>query len=520
MAAAPKEPVPLSGVAKWTVMATIVLGCFVYSLNGRGTVLQENLITQEFALDRYSAQWITGPSGVVGLTAFFASIYLVQAFGARRIFIIGVVCLCVGCLIVALARTAWQDFLGALVRNASSLYMIPGLVIFQRQAPRRRLLSYCVILTLVYAGQVLVEPIGAIIAFHPSWRALFVFMALCGLWFILCGIFFFTDDRPEHPPEQPFDYLGMILFACGLALIFFLLYRGNYLGWGVSTAIQAATIGLLVIAALFVWRQLVAPAPFLPVGAFGYRTVTLTMIVSGFWCASLYGVAIHLPNFLLLIGFQHWKTGWVMVPMGLILTLSMFVGSFVTRRWWYVWQLRFGLAGMTAVGYFMAKVDIYTIWQWVVGMTSMWSFFAGACLGPIAQLTFEGQRPEAAGATSAMKFFVRALAGTLGILGASVFLERSAANGLEYVRSSVVRGQGPVLVDEPEIRDHMARQGSAPESAVVQTEAVLGYWVNLHAQVIGYRTVLRFCAYLTAVGLLITCFIGHRKEFSVFDADL
>jgi hypothetical protein len=46
---------------------------------------------------------------------------------------------------------------------------------------------------------------------------------------------------------------------------------------------------------------------------------------------------------------------------------------------------------------------------------------------------------------------------------------------------------------------------------------VLGSWVNLRAQVIGYRRGLRFCAYLSAAGLLVSLLIHRRKEVSIFD---
>ena len=71
--------------------------------------------------------------------------------------------------------------------------------------------------------------------------------------------------------------------------------------------------------------------------------------------------------------------------------------------------------------------------------------------------------------------------------------------------------------DVPRIRDHLVRHGSAPPAAAAQAGAVLGYWVNLHAQVIGYRRALRFCAYLSAAGLIVSCFIHRRKEINVFD---
>ena len=81
--------------------------------------------------------------------------------------------------------------------------------------------------------------------------------------------------------------------------------------------------------ALFVWRELVVPEPFIELRGFTYQTVALTMLASAFWCASLYGVAIQLPDCLLLLGYEHWKTGWFTLPMGLIVLAVMFLGGFV-----------------------------------------------------------------------------------------------------------------------------------------------------------------------------------------------
>jgi hypothetical protein len=105
----------------------------------------------------------------------------------------------------------------------------------------------------------------------------------------------------------------------------------------------------------------------------------------------------------------------------------------------------------------------------------------------------------------------------VGILLAGVLLDQGAWRGLEFVRDSIVPGQGALQADLPLIRDHMVRHGSSPQAAAVQADVVLGYWVSLHAQVIGYRWALRFCAYLSAAGLIVTCFIHRRKEINIFD---
>src|SRR5262249_39105206 len=98
------------------------------------------------------------------------------------------------------------------------------------------------------------------------------------------------------------------------------------------------------------------------------------------------------------------------------------------------------------------------------------------------------------------------------------FIEQGTWWGLDFVRDGIVQGQGAIQADVPAIRDHLARHGSAAPAAVTQAQAVLGSWVNLHAQGIGYRTGLRFCAYLSAAGPLVSCFISRRKEPSIFDA--
>src|ERR1700678_4646099 len=84
-----------SGAMKTTVVGTILLGAFVFSLNARGTILESELEVQAFELDHYKIQWITGLEGIAGLTSLFSSIYLIKVFGARRVFLAGTICLAV-----------------------------------------------------------------------------------------------------------------------------------------------------------------------------------------------------------------------------------------------------------------------------------------------------------------------------------------------------------------------------------------------------------------------------------------
>ncbi len=511
------EPTWPTGAQKWTIIGTTLVAAFIFSLNSRGSVLLSPVVVQAFALDRYKVQWITGAEAVAGLTTLFTGIYLIKLVGARRAYLLGAACLTAGCLGEALARTPLELLVAGAVRSCAGFYSIPALTILQRCVPGHTRFAYCTFLALVFGGQVTAEPIGALLAFSPSWQALFVVLGTCGAGLLLVALFVFPDDRPARRPEHGFDFAGAGLFVLTYVLVLFLLYRGNYLGWRVSTPIVTAAVAVLVAAALFVWRELVAAEPFLNLGGFAFRTVALAMLASGFWCAAMYGVAIQLSNCLLLLGYEHWKTGWVILPMGLIVVVVMLLGGFVRDRGRLVWMFRVGLAGMTVTGFWLARIDIYTPWQWVMGVTSLWAVFAGMCMSPVSQLTFEGQSPQEAGATGALKFFMRSFNGTVGVLMVGALIDQGAWWGLEFVRDAIVPGQGAVQADSPAIRDYLMRHGSTPEESVPQADAVLGQWANLHAQVIGYRIGLRFCAYLSAAGLIITLLIHRRKEVSIFD---
>src|SRR5262249_9682632 len=264
----------------------------------------------------------------------------------RRVFLLGAACFTAGCLGEALAATPWELFVAGTVRSCAGFYSIPGVTTMQRLLPRHARFGYCTYLAMIFGGQVAVEPLGALLAFNPSWRILFAVLAACGAGLVLVGWFIYPDDQPGRKPEHGFDFAGAGLFMATFGLVLFLLYRGNYLGWRVSTPIVTAALAVLAAVALFIWRELVAAEPFLNLGGFAFRTVALAMLASGFWCAAMYGVAIQLGNCLLVLGYEHWKSGWVTLPMGLIVVVVMFLGGFVRDRASLVWLFRLGLARM------------------------------------------------------------------------------------------------------------------------------------------------------------------------------
>src|SRR5262249_59127087 len=122
--------------------------------------------------------------------------------------LLGAACLTAGCLWKALARAPWEWLLVGVLRNCAGFYTIPGLTTLLRLTPGHNRFAYCTYLTLVYGGQVVVEPVGALVAFNPTWRALFVALSACGACLVLMALFLFPDDRPPRQPEHGFHLPG------------------------------------------------------------------------------------------------------------------------------------------------------------------------------------------------------------------------------------------------------------------------------------------------------------------------
>jgi DHA2 family multidrug resistance protein len=498
--------------------ALVFAGC-CFALSAKGTVLLSDQVIQAWQLDRYSIQWVIGPAAVVGPIALFAPLYYVNVVGTRPLIAAGGACLAFGSAGTALARDSAEAATAVALRAAGGLFGIPCLVVLMALYPRHRGLAYGGFLTAIYGGQVLAEPIGGLIAFHPSWRALFWFLTAGGAWIALSAYALIPEAPPTARPPGPFDWPGLLLFAAFSGLVLFLLFRGNYLSWAVSTPICLALAAVPLFAGLFVWRERTAAVPFINLGMFASRTVWVAMLSAGFWCAALYGLMLQLPHYLLARGYEHWKAGWVLMPAGLVLVATMLACVPYRNRAVYVWVLRGGLAGMAAFALAIARSDDYTSWQALMALTTAFAACAGVCLPFYARLAYEGQDPEHAATTGAMKFYLRSFGATVGTLGAGVLLERATAWGFDFVGTSLPPGHGPLLSLEPHLHDHFVRRGSTPAEAAGRTDALVGHWVAVHARVIGYRAAFQLCAAFAAAGLVCACFVHRRKEFSILDGD-
>jgi MFS transporter, DHA2 family, multidrug resistance protein len=500
--------------AKWPWLITITCGLVAYVAGSSGMALSFDLVVQAVISDRWRYQWVTGPAAVIHLLFLAVMFALPNWMGLRRAFIVGAVCMSVGALGSAVATNPWQMGAAQVVLAATPMMLVPSLVTTMRvTGPRGRYFF----LSVAFGAGMICEGIGGLLAFNPSWRAMFLGSALVGVWLIAYGAFALPEDAPTSPPVDRFDWAGTTLLAAIAGLVVFLCYRGQYLGWFDSLAISLAVLAVPVAIALFVWRELVASRPLLSLGLFVHAAGTLATLTSLLWNAALAALAVVVARYLTACGFQTWQAGLILIAAGLVSLAMMFGGSVFAQHApvsYTLGVLWLSLAGMAACTFWLSFVDITAPWHRVLAGTILAGAFGGLALGPTIAFMVRDQSPAEELRVRASKFFLRFFGGSLGTLLAGVILATGINTAHESLRLGMIPGLDPTHQIRRAIENQAIARGSSVPEATTQAVALLDAWIQQNAVVMGYQTTLRWVALFSAAALAVALLIPAAQGFS------
>src|SRR5438093_935790 len=199
-------------------------------------------------------------------------------FGRRRLFVIGLAIFTAASAAAALAPSAEFLIAARAVQGIGGAIVTPlTLTILSAAVPANRrglaLGAWGGIGGLAVAMGPLVG--GAVVS-GISWHWIFWLNVPIGLVLAPLALRQLQESRAV---DSSLDLRGLALVSSGLLGIVWALVRGNEQGWA-SAGIVGPLVGGLALLAAFVWWELRAPSPMLPMEFFRNRTFTLTNIAS------------------------------------------------------------------------------------------------------------------------------------------------------------------------------------------------------------------------------------------------
>ena len=341
---------------------------------------------------------------------------LADLFGRKRILLFGLVLFSVGSMLSGTAQSMGQliamrtiQGLGAGAVAPIVLTLLGDLFTLEERARIQGLFS-----TVWGLSSIAGPLIGGWLTVHLNWRWVFFvsvpFAVVASLMIVWC-----LHEHVERRTVAPIDWAGAGLLTAGLSALLLIVLDGSSLGMKADLLLAAMTVALLTG---FVFRELRAPDPILPMDLMIRPTIATSVIGNFLIGGILFGIETYVPLFIQGVhGGDAREAGQALTPLFLAWAISVAFAARAVVRW-----------GFRRAGIFGAGLVVVGVLALVAGaMFPPWTRFAftaalvivGMGMGP-ASLSFIlavqhavswGQRGVATGAV----IFFRTIGGAIGV---------------------------------------------------------------------------------------------------------
>ncbi len=336
---APASPAPAAedgpphadGTNPWVGLAMVLFGTVMVILDTTIVNVALPIIGDDLGAGG-SIEWVV-TAYLLGVVAVMpASGWLADRFGRKRVFLTSVAAFTGASLLCAVAPTietliaarALQGMGGGSVMPVGMAIVI---ALFPSERHGRALATWGMAAMVAPA----VGPtLGGWLVTTISWHWLFLVNVPIGVVGVLAGHRLLADVG--HRTVAPFDLIGLLTGAGGLALFVLGVSEGG--GWGWVDPVTVTVVGAgLTLMAVFVHHARRVAHPILDVGLFRYRTFALAIAIALLVVVGLFGRLVFIPLQLEQIrGLSALRIGLVLSPAGVSTAVGMFVGGRLVDR--------------------------------------------------------------------------------------------------------------------------------------------------------------------------------------------
>jgi EmrB/QacA subfamily drug resistance transporter len=343
---------------------------------------------------------------------------LSDMFG-RRSFLLLAIALFVGAsALCGLAQSMGQLIAFRFVQGigAGGIMTLTQTIISDVVGPRERV-RYQGLFSGTFALSAVAGPIiGGGLTTALSWRWVFYVnlpIGIVALAFILHALKP-TEQRTTHA----IDYLGAVLLAAvsSLALLLFS-WGGSVFAWW-SLRAGAVIAAVLILLALFLWRERRAAEPLLNLALFHIRRFTIGTITMGCMGFAMMSAMVFLPlYFQLVLGLNPAEAGFMLLPQILMMLVTSILGGKLSAdlgrpKLFLAGGIALEAAGLTSLA-ILAYAGADIPWFW--GGLAILGIGMGVAMPNATAIVQNAVPRDEMGVATASMSFIRSMGGALGV---------------------------------------------------------------------------------------------------------
>jgi EmrB/QacA subfamily drug resistance transporter len=352
----------------WTLVA-VVLGTAIVFLDSTIVNVALKAIGQELPTSLVGV--LEGESYVVNGYLLTVSALLIlagalaDAFGRRRLFVIGLVGFGASSVLCGLAPSMELLIAGRVVQGLFGAFLVPSslaIITATFDGPERGR-AFGIWAAASSATTVLGPPVGGFLVDALSWRVAFLINVPLVAVAAFIALRWVAESRNESAPRS-FDWLGATVVALAVGGLAFGAIRGQQQNWTDSIAWVALAIGAVATLALAP-RMLFRRDPLIPPELFRYRNFTVTNISTFLIYGALYVVFAYQPLFLQgTLGYSALASGLAGMPSWLALVFLSTTFGHLAGKWGPRLFMSVGPALMAAGLLWLTRVPVSSpAWQ-------------------------------------------------------------------------------------------------------------------------------------------------------------
>jgi len=411
----------------WALLA-VALATFMTYLDNNIVNVAIPAIQRDLQLTTANLEWVVSGYILVFAGLLLAGGRLADAFGRRRLFLIGLGVFTAASLAAGLAGSFEVLVAARALQGIGAALVTPTtLAIISAAYPRPRERATAVgIWAGVGALALAVGPLlGGLLSEHASWGWIFTINVPVGIATMLLAAWAVTESR--EPVRRPLDLPGVVLATVALTALTWALIEGGPRGW--TSALVLGSFAVAAAAGLgFLAVEQRSADPMVPVSLFRDRTFGGGVVAMMLWAFGLFGIYFFTSLYLQgVLGFSPTEAGLAFLPMALCMVAGAVLSPRIARA---VGAGRLVGLAMTLMGLGIASVSL--LGEGASYLALMPSFvvigIGGGLTTPLTDAVLSTMPGERAGVASALFNASREVAGLLGItvIGAVLAARRSA----------------------------------------------------------------------------------------------
>jgi EmrB/QacA subfamily drug resistance transporter len=470
-------------------------------------------IMGSFGIGQDRVQWISTGNLAGTTVGQLLSAWLIERFGQRRTFVVGLCVFVVALLVAAMspneiALTGARVIQGLMAGVLQSLTMYTLFSVFP---PEKRGMAMGFFSISVILGPAVGPTLGGLLIEAFDWRAVF-YMALP---FSVLGILFGSLLMPEREPESrrpSFDWLGFVLLCTTMSTLLSALSNGQREGWNSTFIMELLAAASIAGVAFLVW-ELRVPQPLVNLRVLGTGQFAAAACVACVFGIGQFGTTYLIPLFVETIqGLTPLDAGLLLMPGALLLGIFTPLGGYLCDRLPPRALLVTGLSGFAASTWWMRDVDVNTSFFGMLACVVV-SRLGQALINPTLSATaMRSLHTTLLRQGAGMINFFRQLGGAFGVCLLSLSLDRRAAWYSNELASRETPANSATAELLRRLEGVLAQAGAPPDVQSAGALHFLGEVVYAQASTLAFRDCFLVVTVIFVLSLVPAWMVGRKRK--------